>query len=162
MPQNKIKVLKVWRTELQLIPVQDRWYRVAKDARCLLKTDCGYLHYTVKADFLTDMRSGGWLVDLIADHIGTQANAWTFTCHDLGFYDYGLSFETCNDIMRQQLIVDAGYSKFRAWLTYKGVCTDIARKSFGNNTSEEEANKKLGNIAWVDEKEMNQFHPTYL
>ena len=88
---------------------------------------------------------------MVAHHLGTQAEIWCWTIHDLLFADFDISFETTNYLLYQQLILTAKYSKWRAGLVKWGVDTRWARKSFGNNTPEEEQNKKLINLQWIDD-----------
>lgn len=144
-------LISVTRSPIILKPLRERWYEVASDARILLRTDVGCYYLYVHKGFRYDSRSGGKLVDLVAHHIGTQAEAWAWLTHDIFFHDFGLSFETTNDLLRQQLRVDAGYGRIRSSLVHWGVSTEIGRRSFGNNSPEEEENKKLINFQWMDD-----------
>lgn len=146
-----MKLISVTRTPVSLTPIRDRWYSVAEDTRCLLRTDSGCIYVYVHKGFQYDGRSGGKLVDLIAPNLGNQAEMWSFLMHDVNFYGFGLSFETTNDLLKQQLILDAKYSRIRASVIKWGVDTSFARQSFETNTPEEIENKKLLHWQWVDD-----------
>lgn len=146
-----MKLLSVTRSPIILKPLKERWYEMAEDTRCLLRTDCGCLYYYLHKGWKFDGRSGGWLVDLISANLGTQAEIWAYAIHDSNFYGLGLSFETTNLLLKQQLMLDAKYGRIRASIIKLGVDTPFARASFESNSPEEEENKKLINFQWMDD-----------
>jgi len=147
-----MKLLSVTKSPIIIKPLKERWYEVVADARCLIKTDCGCMYFYIHKGWKFDGRSGGWLVDLIAANLGTQEEVWAFAVHDTLFYGFGITFETANDILRQQLRLDAKYGRIRANVIHWGVSTEFARKAFENNDEEEELNKQKLHFSWVDDQ----------
>lgn len=146
-----MKLLSVTKSPIVLIPIKERWYEVAEDARCILRTDCGCIYAYVHKGFRYDGRSGGKLVDWISPNLGTPAENWAYLMHDIHFYGFGLTFETTNDLLKQQLMLDAKYSSIRASIIKWGVDTDFARKSFEANTPEDVINKQKLHWEWMDD-----------
>lgn len=112
-------------------------------------TDCGVIETTWEEGFYADGRSGGPCVDWLMPNVGSQQERECWLLHDILFHDFGISFETTNDLFRQML-TKIGYSKWRVKMLYWGVSTRIARKKFGNNTKAEELNKKKVDVQWPD------------
>lgn len=127
--------------------VGDRLYELTKPVSILIRTDTGSIRVTLLQGFETDGRSGGRFIDWLFPNWGNQRQRACVAVHDALFYDFGISFETANEILRQMIEL-VPMSSIRAWLVYKGVMTDIARKRFGNNTPREEENKKLAKVEW--------------
>jgi hypothetical protein len=146
-----MKLLSVTRSPVLVYTIRPRWHELLQDTRSLLRTDSGCLYIRADAGFKHDGRSGGRLVDIIAPNLGNQSERWSFLTHDILYYDFDISFETTNDLLYQQLVLDADYSKLRAWTIKTGVSTEFARKSFGNNTPEEILNRKKLHVEWVDD-----------
>lgn len=148
-----MKVLSITRSPISITPIRERWYKLTSDTRCLISTDIGCLYYYVHKGFKWDSRSGGILADLIAANIGNQAEMWAYLVHDCNFYGLGLSFETTNNLLKQQLITDAKYGRLRA--SFIKWCVDVppVRASFEQNTDEEELNKKLISFQWMNNQQ---------
>ena len=142
-----MKIISIHHNPVKIYPIKDRLYMVAEGATCCLRTDAGCLVYTVKAGFEFDGRSGGRLVDWLVPNLGTQQETWAWLCHDVLYYDFDISFETANDLLRQQLRVDAGYGRVRSSM----ICASVDRfgaSSFGTCHGD---NRKYVDFQWVDD-----------
>ena len=124
-----------------------RLYRMDGDGEIKVYTDSGVLILRWKKGFVTDGRSGGVVVDPIFPHWGTRLEKALVLMHDILFYDFDISFETANNLLRNG-IKYIGYSWLRYTLVYNGVSTCIARKAFGCKTDAEWANKQLCDCRW--------------
>lgn len=67
---------------LQVTPMGNRLYRIAKDTRVSVKTDEGCFDFYFKAGFVTNFRSGGPLVDCFVDQVGDEKKALCYLVHD--------------------------------------------------------------------------------
>lgn len=133
--------------EIQSKTVGDRLYELTRDCAVIIVTNDGTIRVELRKGFVTDGRSGGRFIDWLFPNWGTQRQRACVGVHDALFYDFGLSFETANYILKQMIELTP-MSKWRAWMVWKGVSTDIARSHFGNNSPEEEENKKLASVEW--------------
>lgn len=140
---NNIKIIGVIDTD----EIGDRLYRLKNDVVIEIKTDTGVFRASAKKSFVTDGRSGGKLVDPLFPNWGTQLERAVVLTHDIFFYDFDISFETANLVLRETIIY-IGKSKFNAYLVYWGVSTPIAYHAFGCKTDAERKNKLLCNIRW--------------
>jgi hypothetical protein len=145
-----MKLISVHHNPVKIYPIKDRLYMVAEGATCCLRTDAGCLVYTVKPGFEFDSRSGGKLVDWLVPHLGSQSEVWAWLVHDIGYYDWDVCFETCNDLLKQQLIMDAHMSAWKASLVKYSV-DEFGRSSFGIDNAKDITNRKLINFEWMDD-----------
>ena len=138
-------------TDIDLVTLcaKRRIYRLTTDGSIKLYTDCGVLRISWTAGAFVDGRSGGRYVDWLMPNVGSHKERTCWLAHDILFYDFGISFETTNNIFKQ-LLKMCGYSKLRIYLLYLGVSSDIARRHFGNNTPKEVINKTHFNVRWTD------------
>jgi len=93
-----------------------------------LHTSRGTYRYFIKRGFRFDSRSGGFGIDWILPHLGSDKDIITWLIHDINAYASFFDFETTNEIMRQ-LIVLAGHAQWRADAGYRGV--SLSRSWFG-------------------------------
>lgn len=123
---------------------------LSTQGKCCIRTDAGCLVYTAKVGFRFDGRSGGKLVDWLVPVLGSQSETWAWLCHDILYYDFDISFETANCLLKQQLVLDAGMSNWKASLIRLAV-DKFGRDSFGVDDSSDIANRKLINLEWMDD-----------
>ena len=145
-----MRIISVHHNPVKIYPVKDRLYRIASNAKCCIRTDVGCLIYTANIGFKFDGRSGGKLVDWLVPNLGTQQETWAWLCHDILYYDFDISFETANDLLRQQLVLDAGMSSWKAGLIKYSV-DRFGRSSFGIDDGADITNRRFINLEWMDD-----------
>ena len=128
-----IKLKSVARSaEIDIVPVRDRWYRLADcveiEVKCLVDGVSRTIAYSFGEGFLFDGRSGGPLADLFVPNLGTQEEVACWLVHDANGYDVLLDFENTNELLQQMLRL-SGHSKCKSWLVKLAV--SISRSWFG-------------------------------
>lgn len=142
-----MKILSLeWSTDITIVPIFERWYRVPHEVVIWMKTNCGTYEFKVNKDFYFDGRSGPKLVDFIgiAPNLGTQAEIKAWFLHDILAYDVGLSFDETNYALYFALRNYCNYSWFRAKLIHKAV--GLSDYWFGEPLKEEREYVNLGKI----------------
>lgn len=118
-------------TDIVIQPLKDRLYEIPHDFSIYIRLmGAGKITIRVKKGFVFDGRSGGKLIDLIVPHLGTQHELKCWVLHDLLFYDILYCFDSTNNILRWDLLNNAKYGKFKAWLVWKSVQL-FGRSNFG-------------------------------
>ena len=129
-----MKVLNIKiKTSIDSDTVHDRLYRINNTVSVSICTDEGVYRVVAYPGFLTDGRSGGPLVDPIFPNWGTQLERAVVLFHDILYYDFDITWETANLLLRES-IKFIGKSSIRANMVYWGVSTDIGRNAFGCKT----------------------------
>lgn len=67
---------------LEVTPMGNRLYRIARDTRVSVKTDEGCFNFFFKRGFVTNFRSGGPIVDRFVDQVGDEKKALCYLVHD--------------------------------------------------------------------------------
>jgi hypothetical protein len=129
--------------------LRKRWYSILRQFAVHVHTETGIILVIFHPGFELDGRSGGRWIDWLFPNWGNQMERACVAVHDALYYDFGISFESANQILHDMIIL-SGKSKWRADWVLRGVSTKFARKHFGNNTKGEDENKKLVSVQWLD------------
>lgn len=142
----KILNIKI-KDKINSTTIRDRLYNIVDKVTVEIYTDEGVIRCTALPGFETDGRSGGPLVDCIFPNWGTQMERAVVLVHDILYYDFDISWETANELLRDT-IKFIGKSCIRANLVYAGVNTEIAHKAFGAKTTADRHMKLYCNAHW--------------
>lgn len=139
---------------LQVTPMGNRLYRIARDTRVSVKTDEGSFDFCFKAGFVTNFRSGGPIVDRFVDQVGDEKKALCYLVHDaiytpcasLGGH-HPVSREKGDELLRAALL----WAKME---TYKAVLVYYSVRWFGESAYEEDdaltsLNSRLFDFEWT-------------
>ena len=110
-----------------VIPMGDRYYKLANDTRIIVHTDTGCMIVDVRAGFITNFRSGGIAVDGFVDQIGDEKKSLIYLLHDIFYTPYSaldgehpISRELADEFLRDGLAW-AGMGKFKRNVVYYSV-----------------------------------------
>jgi hypothetical protein len=106
----------------------------------------GVLRIYAKPGARTNGRSGGPLVDPLFPNWGTQLERAVVLMHDALYYDFDISFEMANKLLKAGIRYLG--RPVAAQLVYLGVSTPIARKAYGCKTEKERKMKAYYNVQW--------------
>lgn len=139
---------------LQVTPMGNRLYRIARDTRVSVKTDEGSFDFYFKAGFVTNFRSGGPIVDRFVDQVGDEKKALCYLVHDaiytpcasLGGH-HPVSREKGDELLRAALL----WAKMEA---YKAELVYLSVRWFGACAYDEDdaltsLNSKLFDFEWT-------------
>lgn len=138
---------------LKVTPIGNRLYRVAEDVTIRVSTSEGVWVFRFFKGFMTNFRSGGWLVDSFIDQIGDEKKSLVYLVHDaiytpclaLGF-EHPVSRLLGDQFLRAGLLW-AGMGSFKSALVYNSV------RLFGHDAYWEDdaltsSNAKLFSFEW--------------
>lgn len=110
--------------DLILKPVTDKLWQATSLMQCRFVTDEGVYLSTIKPGFLSDLRSGCDLINILVPKWGNQAYTWAVVGgHDVSYHGY-LSFRLANDLfLRQGMALSGQIGQWRANLAYNMVET---------------------------------------
>jgi len=81
-----------------------RWYEIQDDVKVSVLLDTGLvLDYYIKKGFRFDSRSGGFLVDLVLPHFGSEMYIMCWLIHDVNAYAQYYSFRDTNELLYSML-----------------------------------------------------------
>lgn len=139
---------------LQVTPMGNRLYRIARDTRVSVKTDEGSFDFCFKAGFVTNFRSGGPLVDCFVDQVGDEKKALCYLVHDAIYTPcaalnghHPLSRELGDLLLRESL-------KWAKMEAYKAELVYLSVRWFGACAYEEDdaltsLNSRLFDFEWT-------------
>lgn len=160
-----MKLLRIASSDIPLQVIDDRKYRLMAYSSIIYYTDCGAIHYRAYADYMTDGRSGGPVVDLILPNVGNKYYKRTWFPHDLAYgfaaeclsnhQEPPISFETANDLFEQALrlpksLGGPGLGEFRAGLARAGIDSWIAKSGYDKIDGFDRRNFGKCKITWED------------
>ena len=73
------------RNEICVVPLGNRFYRLATDTVIRIVTDEGDFVFSFDAGFVTNFRSGGIFIDHFIDQIGDTLQQVAYLCHDAAY-----------------------------------------------------------------------------
>lgn len=123
---------------LSVVPIGNRYYRLATDTTVIVHMDSGCMIVDFKAGFVTNFRSGGVAVDRFVDQIGDEKKGLIYLLHD-AFYtpcaacggEHPVSRELADEFLRDGLGW-AGMGKVKRNVVYYSV------RAFGKSAYEED------------------------
>jgi hypothetical protein len=116
-----VKLLNVVvHTEIHLAPINPTHWELRAPYSADFITDEGVFKLRLKAGWITDLRSGTNAINFISPKWGNPIYMAGIFFHDTSFSGW-VSFELCNDLLRQCCILSGECNKFQAWLVYQGV-----------------------------------------
>ena len=120
----KIKSITI-NAPLELTPIKERYFELAKRLEVAIYTDDGVYRYTVEKGFNTNLRSGSNVIDCIVPHVGNQMIAVAYLVHDVGYNvseaGQHLVSKEFADKLLEAMLVYAGVSKVKAKIVKKSV-----------------------------------------
>ena len=109
--------------DLILKPVTDKLWQATSLMQCRFVTDEGVYLSTIKPGFLSDLRSGCDLINVLIPKWGNQQYSWSVVSHDCGFHGH-LSFHLANELfLRQGMALSGQIGQWRANLA----CNTVER-----------------------------------
>lgn len=125
--------------ELNVAPMGDRYYKIARCTEVEVSTDEGNLRYKFQPGFVTNFRSGGLFVDRFVDQIGDNlATQVSWLVHDANYTPcaqqggaHPVSKELADDMLKAML-THAGMKGWKASI----VCASV--RAFGRSAYEED------------------------
>jgi len=141
---------------LEVTPMGNRLYRIAKDTRVTVKTDEGCFDFYFKAGFVTNFRSGGPLVDCFVDQVGDEKKALCYLVHDAIYTpcaSLGGHHPVSRDLGDELLRAALKWAELEAW---KAELVYYSVRWFGECAYEDDdaltsLNSKLFDFAWLAE-----------
>lgn len=123
--------------DLVLKPVTDKLWQATSVMQCRFVTDEGVYLSTIKPGFLSDLRSGCDLINILVPKWGNQQYTWCVVGgHDLLFCLGTWSFEFANELfLHQGLSLSGQISQWRANLAYN-VVSRFGRSHFCDQDTE--------------------------
>ena len=120
-----MKLLKIITPELpHLKKLDGKFWQLTSDYNVDLVTDEGTLSYCMYSGWITDLRSGSSVIDVIVPKKGNKLYDASILCHDFNYSGH-VTKNIADDLLRQGMIM-SGLSSWRARLAY------IAVQAFGN------------------------------
>lgn len=114
-------------SSLKLIPLGDRYFRLADEVTVSVETDNGVFRYTIGKGFVTNFRSGAPVIDHFIDAIGDRLHQICWLVHDCNYtpcinkcYNHAIDRKTADDLILAMLLF-AGESKFKARVIWASV-----------------------------------------
>jgi hypothetical protein len=144
-----------------LSEVGKRLYSLEHDLHIEVVTTAGTLVYDLEEGWLTDLRSGGFIADLIVPYKGSPANVAGWLVHDANFgyvitqaqidmapqFDHPLSFGMSNELLDAM----QDYAKMMAWkrsLMVNAVSSPIGRSAYDRMNAMDRLNAKRVKFRW--------------
>lgn len=121
MSKQRLEIYDYKCTDITLVPVSNRWYRIPHNVNIELTTNFGTYRIRLDKDFHFDGRSGGPFADFVAPNLGTQREVKAWLLHDVLGYDIGLSFHETNYALYWVLVYSCSYHTYKASLIRKAV-----------------------------------------
>lgn len=152
-----MKILSIRTSErLVVTPVGNRYYEVGNDEiHIYIVTDEGTFVFVVYKGFITNFRSGGWLVDLFIDQIGDEKKAIVYLVHDLIYtpcsslrMHHPMSRGLGDQLLRDGLIYE-GLKEWKAKIVYKSVRI-CGQRAYDEDDELTETNSTLFKFEWLD------------
>ena len=142
-----MKILDVKYNDFNFDFFKKRMVKIDDPIQVVLHTDEGKLVYSIESGFITDLRSGGRLVDYIIPHFGTEKYTLAPLVHDASFQSHCVSFELANEIFRQMLIW-SGVKPWRARVAYWGVSSCFGRMAYNKRDKWDKKNAGKVHFKW--------------
>ena len=125
-------------SSLRLIPLGDRYFRLAEQVTVSVETDEGVFRYTIGKGFVTNFRSGAPVIDCFIDAIGDRLHQICWLVHDCNYTPcinkcgvHAVDRKTADDLLFAMLLF-AGESKFKARVVWGAV------RMFGKSAYEDD------------------------
>ena len=136
-----------------VIPLGNRYYRLAHDLDITIRTDEGDFRFAFKQGFVTNFRSGGIFIDHFIDQIGDQWQQVAYLCHDAAYtpcaalkMEHPVSRKLADELLRA-LLIYARMIKFKASLVYNSVRL-FGKSAYEDDDKLTESNSKLFTFEW--------------
>jgi len=129
-------------------------YRILRDVRVDVVTDEGTYKYTMRAGFLTDMRSGSHCIDSIIPKF-TENNKYNLAIlvHDFNYTkmsdgQHPVSKETADEMLRQMALLSGQIGSFKASLMKTAVKLFGGSAYEGKNDDRENRCQQFMHFRW--------------
>lgn len=113
-----IKIIK----PLKMTPLDSKYWQLTDDLYAKFITNEGTYHLKLKKGWITDLRSGCDVINMLVPKWGNDIYTITILFHDCAWSGW-VSRELSNEILRQGMILSGEIGSFRAGLVFKAVQT---------------------------------------
>lgn len=136
-----------------VIPLGNRYYRLAHDLDITIRTDEGDFRFAFKQGFVTNFRSGAIFIDYFIDQLGDRLLQVAYLCHDAAYtpcaalkMEHPVSRKLADELLRA-VIIHAGMSTFKASLVYNSVRL-FGKSAYDDDDELTEKNSRLFTFEW--------------
>lgn len=141
-------------TKLVSYPIGDRLYKIYGANKIEISTNEGKFTYIIYPEFITNYRSGGLLVDIFIDQIGSIWSQLAYLIHDLNYtpclallMEHPLSRET-SDILLREMLRFGKMSAIKRNIVYNSVRV-FGKRAYYKDDELTEINSKLFDFKWT-------------
>ena len=142
-------------TTLMSYPIGDRLYKINGTNKVEISTDEGKFTYIIYPGFVTNYRSGGPLVDIFIDQMGSIWSQLAYLIHDLNYtpclalrMDHPLSRKASDELLKAMLIFGK-MSVTKASIVYRAVRW-FGGGAYKNDDFLTDVNPQLFHFEWTD------------
>lgn len=151
----KVYAITASHAPLKVTPIGNRLYRVAEDVTIRVSTSEGVWVFRFFKGFMTNFRSGGWLVDSFIDQIGDEKKSLVYLVHDAIYTPcLALGFEHPVSRLLGDQFLRAGL-RWAKMGSFKAACVYNSVRISGTSAYEEDdaltsTNSRLFTFEWRD------------
>lgn len=145
------------RNEICVVPLGNRFYRLATDTVIRIVTDEGDFVFSFDAGFVTNFRSGGIFIDHFIDQIGDKLQQVAYLCHDATYtpcaslkMEHPVSRKLGDELLRAVLEY-AGMDEGKVLLVYISVRL-CGKSAYEKDDELTPTNSKLFSFEWAADK----------